>query len=244
MRKLAPGAVSLCGRPDRAMIENPERLISDRVQAYRSDHGIALTEEQLAPLRPLMGEPTSIDIAATDGELVRLSDDWELQLIATPGHSRGHLALYDGRHDALFTADAVHGRYYPDLAGNPAMPPNYVDVDEYLSTVDRLQRMDAAHLHGAHWPARAGDEVRQFLEDSRGHVERLESAVADALADAARPITLLDLIGRVNARVDRWSSDHFYDLALSIEAHVERRVRDHLAVRTSSSGERVVYRSA
>lgn len=240
----APGAVSVCGRADRAMIEDPERLIADRVQAYRSDHGIALGEEQLAPLRPLMGAPTSIDIAAIDGEIVRLSADWEIELVATPGHSKGHLALYDRRHDALFTADAVHGRYYPDLAGDPAMPPNYVDVDDYLSTIDRLQRIRAAHLHGAHWPACSGDEVSQFLEDSRDHVQRLESAVADALADASGPITLLELIERVNARLDRWSPDHFYDLALSIAAHVERRVRNQLAVRASSGGEPVVYRSA
>lgn len=244
MRELAPRTSIVCGLPDRAMVEDPAVLIEERVQAYRDRHGIALLDEQLVPLRPLMGAPARVDIALAGGARLGLASGWDIEVLHTPGHSAGHLAVHDRRSNVLFTADAVHGRYYPNFAGDPAMPPNYIDVHAYLETLGRLEQLDAQGLFSAHWPGMTGPAVAKFLVDSRDYVQQLERIVEGALADVDHPLALLDVIARVTEQLGQWSAGGTYELAFSVEAHLEHLVLESRAIRMPLDGRRVGYTGA
>lgn len=43
----------------------------------------------------------------------------------------------------------------------------YYQVDPYLSTLSKLEKLELQALHTGHWPSMYGDEIRDFLSDSR-----------------------------------------------------------------------------
>ncbi len=53
-----------------------------------------------------VGEVPAIDVRLNDGDEVRFGDT-ALKVIATPGHTPGHVALYDPESGTLFTGDTL-----------------------------------------------------------------------------------------------------------------------------------------
>jgi glyoxylase-like metal-dependent hydrolase (beta-lactamase superfamily II) len=216
-----PALLVSCGLADRELISDTELLIASRYEMYRHPHGVGYDDAMLRSIREL-GPGAPVDVAWCGGEILRIGPGWDVRVIASPGHSLGHVVVHDLRHDWLYTGDAVHGAFYPDLAGRPAMPPNYVDVDAYLATVATLEDVGAAALHGSHWPTQEGREaVRAFLGDAREEVARTRSAVLAALA-VADPLGLGEIIERCTADLGGWRDD---ELMYSVDAHLRRLER-------------------
>src|SRR5262249_39599432 len=135
-----------CGLRDRELIENPDLLLASRYQAYEAEHGVGYAPEELSRTRDALSAPV-VDVVWSGGEGVSIGRGWDMEIIATPGHSAGHIAVYDHRDRALYAGDAIHGSFYPDADGKPMLPPNYVDVDAYLQTVATLRARPIESLH-------------------------------------------------------------------------------------------------
>ena len=131
VKRAAPLAWLACGEADRALIEDPRVLYDRRYNYLRAEHDVGFDPEPV----PDAGKPRKMDICFTGGERIRLRDDWTLEVLHVPGHSAGHLALYDPKHRAAFVGDAVHGRGCPKATGGMAIPVTYYGVDIYLSTL-------------------------------------------------------------------------------------------------------------
>lgn len=74
-----------------------------------------------------------------------LFDDGSVRLVATPGHTPGHLSLLLALHDgseALLAADAAYARRTIDERLVPAICP---DVETYLRSLDAIRAYVAAH---------------------------------------------------------------------------------------------------
>jgi glyoxylase-like metal-dependent hydrolase (beta-lactamase superfamily II) len=74
--------------------------------------------------------------------MVGLSDDWDLEVLHVPGHSLGHLAVFDPRQKAAFVSDAIHGSGCPKADGKMALPVTYFHISLYLSTLRHLETLD------------------------------------------------------------------------------------------------------
>ena len=77
-----------------------------------------------------------MDVGWSGGELLELGPDWTVRILHVPGHSVGHLAVYDERSGALFGGDCLQGSVYLGLDGTPKLCPTYTHVDDYLATAD------------------------------------------------------------------------------------------------------------
>ena len=97
-------------------------------------------------------EGRKIDAPFSGGETIRLSPDWEIEVWHVPGHSEGHLAIYDRKNRAAFTSDAVQSNGYPTVNGGVAFGPTYYEVNAYLNTVQLLESKPIDHMFGGHWP--------------------------------------------------------------------------------------------
>lgn len=220
--ELFPESTQVCHALDQAWIDDVDELIEKRYDEY-AELGIGETPETKAFLRDITGaKPT--DTVVVGGERFALSDDWEVEILHTPGHSWGHIAVWDERSSTLIIGDAVlsDGLYMAD--GSPAFPPTYRYVDDYVATIDMLAALSAGTLLCSHYPTMTGDEVAAFFTGSRDYVDRVERAVASALAAGEGPMTLREIIATTSPELGPWDENAALSLKFPILGHLERMI--------------------
>lgn len=236
IRRVAPRAQLCCHALDYPLIADVETLIAQRYRCYAADHGIDESAESLAWLRANVRH-TSIDTQLRGGEVFALDDDFEVEVLHVPGHSRGHIALFDRRRHVLLGQDCVLGSAVPTRDGPPAFPPTYRYVDDYLATIGRLEALQLDALLTAHYrPLMNREDVAAFLAESREFVEATEAALRNALSQAAAPLTMRQIIAKIGRRLGRWpeTADEF--LVWPLTGHLERLEADGLVRRARRDG--------
>ncbi|WP_171234354.1 MBL fold metallo-hydrolase [Ruegeria sp. HKCCA6837] len=81
------------------------------------------------------------DVEVADGEVID-GNDWQLEVIHTPGHLGNHIAL--GWQDTCFTADHVMG-----WASSLVSPPDG-DLTDFMAVCDRLRARAWSVFHAGH----------------------------------------------------------------------------------------------
>jgi len=223
MRELLPHAVYGCHRDDAALIESYEVFETRRARNFREPWGLDEDPEVLAWTREVTRE-SPVDVQVVGGERLRLSKDREVEIVHAPGHSRGHLSLWDSATRSLIVSDAVLADSVRLADGSPAFPPTYRFVDEYVSTVARFEAMAPELLLTAHYPTMRGDEALSFLATSRNFAEALERTMQDVVeATGDQGIALRPLLEALNPRIGTWPQDGTIGaLAFPVVGHLER----------------------
>src|SRR5262249_11939283 len=140
----------------------------------------------------------------------------------TPGHSPGHLSVYDPRSRALVMADAIQWNAVVRQDGTPAFPPQYRSVDTYLASLQRFQGMEIETLLTGHYPVYSGAPVAEFLAEGRAFADRLDAATRDCLQNASSPLTTRKLIGIISPKVGGWPASANMLLVFPLLGHLER----------------------
>ena len=123
----------------------------------------------------------SVDRELNDGDRIDLGAsadgraDWSLDVLHTPGHATGHIALYDARHEALVAGDLV-STLVSMYVGYPGG-----DLHDYFASIERVLELPIDTLYPSHGtPTR---RVRALLEDTIAHRRaRLEECL-ETMAD-------------------------------------------------------------
>jgi glyoxylase-like metal-dependent hydrolase (beta-lactamase superfamily II) len=225
LRELNPDTICVAHRLDAPLIADYATYEARRARGFREPWGLDESPEVLAWTRSVTRE-SPVDMALTGGETVDLGDGWELEIVHVPGHTHGHLAVYDPRSRALAVADAVLGDMVTHADGRPAFPPTYRYVDSYLATIDRCESLRPELLLTAHYPTMPSDAASDFLARSRMFVEKVDEVVLDELDRAgATGLTLHDLLARANPRLGSWPSEGTeVALAFPVVGHLERQL--------------------
>jgi glyoxylase-like metal-dependent hydrolase (beta-lactamase superfamily II) len=222
IRDAAPVSTFIAHLRDRRMIEHVDVMIDERYSEFAHDHGFDETEESKAAVRDGTSE-TTIDLAVTGGEQLRLGPDWTVTVLHTPGHSHGSISVDDPRSNCLIVGDAVLGAAVPLASGAPAFPPTYRYLDDYLATIDELAHRAPGLLLTSHYPVYSGAEVTAFLDASRDFTVRAEQLLIEELSGgAARP--LLEIAESMSANLGRWPSQSASALLFPLSGHLERLV--------------------
>lgn len=185
-KRASPACRILGHELDVHWLEDPDAMVAERYAGYRADHGVGDPAEVLADLRALIGDPVSVDVALTGGEWIRLAGDWRVQVLHAPGHSEGHLAVWDPRSRTLVVADAAMGRALPFVDGTPALAATYTHPGPYAATSAMLAGLDADLLLTAHFPAMRGEQTEAFFADSRSLVVEVEAAILETIEARSR----------------------------------------------------------
>ena len=217
-----PAVALTCGDQDRFMVEDPETTYSFRYNHYAADHGIAFDDDARAAIMEDLGNAQQIDFTWSGGETLRIGPDWLLEIHHVPGHTYGHLCVFDTKNRAIFGGDGVQGSVYPSVEGGAALGPTYLYVDSYLTTIRYLKNLGADMLCLAHWPVQHGREVDSFLDESRSYVEQVDRAMLEAIARATNGATMRDLIAELGPRLGDWPREADELLAFSFAGHLER----------------------
>jgi glyoxylase-like metal-dependent hydrolase (beta-lactamase superfamily II) len=218
IKKASPRTLLACGEADRVLVEDPRTLFDLRYNFLREEHDVGFDPEP----GPDAGQPRKMDVGFSGGEKLRLRDDWELEVLHVPGHSHGHLALYDSKHRTAFVGDAIHGRGCPKAEGGMAIPVTYYYVDIYLSTLRYFESLAIDLLYSGHWPIMRGEEVRDFIAESRQTVELFDRVIFATLGKNPAGLTMKELIDAVSNAVGDWPKESWSLAMFSVKGHMDR----------------------
>jgi glyoxylase-like metal-dependent hydrolase (beta-lactamase superfamily II) len=221
VKRAQPAVQITCGAQDRELIEDPEVMWARRYNGYDEKHAIHYDDATRRSIFEAMGDPQPVDRTWHGGERIDLGDDWEVEIHHTPGHSKGHLAVFDPRSRTMLCGDAVQGAFYPDSEGHPVLCPTYLEPASYLQTIDYFESLPIACLATAHWPLKRGSGVHEFLSESRAFVHRAEKLVVDQLVRSPAGLTLREMIERCGPELGSWPRSSDSELVYALEGHLE-----------------------
>ncbi len=226
VRTLSPDAVFMCHRLDRCMIEDLALLIDERYGEFHVAHGIFESVEMQAWMHA-HAQGTPIDLVLTGNERIHLGPGWFVEVLHTPGHSRGHLSIIDPRSESIVVADAVLGQTLLTQDGRPAFPPTYRYLDSYLRTIQRLLDIPitpTTTLLTSHFPVLRGQDITGFLNESRDFVDRVEEALINELLGSEQAYTMRELIDALSRQLGNWADGTA--LVNPFQGHLERLIHN------------------
>ncbi len=118
-----------------------------------------------------------------------------LRCMLTPGHTPGHLCLYDPARRRLFCGDHVLFHITPNICRWQGVEDS---LGDYLSSLDRTAALDTAELYPGP-PGETGDLRQRAAELTAHHARRLEDTPARP-CEKAPGLTAYQIAGRM-----RWS---------------------------------------
>ena len=213
LRARFPRARFACHAADRAWIEDTAAMLAGNYLWY-SHYGFGPSAQDRAFLEAELGSDTPVDDEFSDGDVLDLGDGWQLEVLHLPGHTPGHLGLWDPRSRSAIVIDAVLDRGVRDRAGALLSPPRIYDTVAYAATIDRVAALEADRLLTAHF--RVGEDVDAFLERSCQWNEQVADAVRDGDGE------LRTLTDHVNQRVGPYSA-FGHELAAAVRDHARRQ---------------------
>ncbi len=154
------------------------------------------------------------DTPLEGGETIELARggarEWRLEVLFTPGHTPGHLALFERESGTIVAGDLVSG------LSTVVVDPPEGDMAQYVESIRRLAELPATLILPGHGPPIGGPahRLRFYLE----HRAQREQRVLDALAggplalEALVPLAYADTPGANAALAARSALAHLIKL--------------------------------
>jgi glyoxylase-like metal-dependent hydrolase (beta-lactamase superfamily II) len=185
LRDLHPQARFACHELDRRWIESNDAMVAENYLWHESYGFDEPDEAGRAELKESCGGDAPIDEGLRGGETIRLDDDWRVEVMHLPGHTFGHIGVWDPRSRAAIVIDAVLERGIYDRGGSLLIPPRVYDLGAYRSTIRRLRSLEPELLLTAHYPLMDAAAGLDFLDRSLAFTDEVVRAVEQEMADGA-----------------------------------------------------------
>jgi glyoxylase-like metal-dependent hydrolase (beta-lactamase superfamily II) len=162
------------------------------------------------------GEP---QVTVTDGEVIEF-DGWSFEAVWTPGHTPGHLCLYERNHRLMFTGDHVLPHITPNVSLHPEQD-GTSPLADFQNSLRKVAKFDTAMALPAHefnirdLPARA----HQLVDFHDERLDEVHHAINDTTATASE----------VSSRV-HWNTGPFEDFNIFSKRSALGETLSHLVV--------------
>lgn len=186
-----------------------------------------LADRAGAPLRALeAGDDGAQPLA--DGDTVA-AGGVTLRAVFTPGHASDHLCFFDAESAVLFSGDHI-------LSGMTTVinPPDG-DMSAYMDSLQRVLALRPAVIHPGH--GRSIDDGVGAIEEYIAHRLEREAQVAEAVRRRGEATAAIDVVSEIYAAYPE--ALHAF-AARSVEAHLDKLVRDGRASRIDGDPPRFV----
>jgi ribonuclease/clavin/mitogillin len=175
------------------LIAEGRRIEAIVITHHHHDHHQAATALANATGAPIWAHeitarllPPAIKIARhlVDGEVIDLGAGGGIRVLHTPGHTPGHICLYQENHGALLAGDMI------STVSTIIIDPPEGDLALYFRSLERLLELPATMLYPAHGPPT--NRVSAALSGYIAHRRAREQKTIAALTD--QPLGLSDLV--------------------------------------------------
>lgn len=226
---------------DSENIEDPNRTLKNRYNEL-AHLGVANSEEKNRQSLKNLGEKCHVDISLTGNEVFRLSDDWKVRFLYSPGHTKGHMIVHDPQHRMAIIADAILGKGVPKREGGLALCPTNRYTDLYLETIGQIENLDVDYLLTSHFPLISGkEEIREFVAESRNFVASVESYILDTI-EKVGSVSLKGLINNAEQKLGDWPEEKNFDLFYCLQGGLEELERKGILLSVENNQEIVWQR--
>lgn len=228
-----PAAQIVAHELDADAMESFEWYERDRGRSFRSDFGFDEGPDEWAR-SVVRTAPVSRRVA---GDFALDLGDRALDVLHVPGHSRGHLSIYDAKNSFIAISDAILGEATPLRNGDPAFPPTYRHERDYLNTIDRVESLNVDLIGTAHYGCLGGVETTRFLNLSREFARDLKALVLETIRHAPGGLGLADLSTALDPVVGAWPKGvSLNTLKFPIAGHLEQLEAEGVICRRVQSG--------
>lgn len=214
----APNALFLAHQLDVPWIESSETILRERYGWYEA-HGLGYPPDVFAWLAAAMGPDHPVDLRLQGGEQIRLGAQLVVDVLHLPGHTPGHLGLWEPASRTAIVMDAVMGRGLLDMEGTVISPPPYFDVTGYVDSVRTLTGLRPERLLTAHYDVMEGPDVERFLADTLAFVEDARRITATAVEEVDR-LSLASLVERADPELGPFTA-MANELGGTMRAHLQ-----------------------
>jgi glyoxylase-like metal-dependent hydrolase (beta-lactamase superfamily II) len=216
-------------------------LLAGRADGRRSMFTLWGAEALRGPVDALSQEPPSF---------YAMPDDWleaptevsvgghTLEVLPTPGHTRGHVVFADRAHGRLFSGDHVLPQITPSIGVESV--PSPLPLGDFLSSLQLVRELPDLDVLPAHGPlgATSHQRVDELLAHHRHRLDQTEEVVGGRVLSAynvARQMLW-------TRRERRFSELDPYNQVLAVSetaAHLDVLVRDARLIQHESDGTRL-----
>jgi len=143
-------------------------------------HELPISRVPFGGLR-LSGIPPQPDISLSGGETIS-TGIFDLKVIWTPGHSPGHICLYEAKHKLLFSGDHV----LPVITPNISLPPRSDGnpLGDFLKSLELVRDLDVTTVLPAH--ENIFHDLPKRIDEILHHHEVRNGEIIAALGDGDR----------------------------------------------------------
>ena len=234
LRNQAPEALFLAHQLDAPLIEDKDKILKERYGWYKK-FGLGYPEETWAWLNKSAGSPIALDLYLSKEISIRIGKDRIVKLLHLPGHSSGHMAVYDKALGAIVVGDAVLGNGVVNTNMRIIAPPPYIDVEAYVDTITKILSLRPEYLFASHYPAFRGRNVTRFLQKSARFVRELERNILEILHSNHEGLELSRILHEADRLVGPFKS-FSNELAASIRAHLQKLEHERRVKRRTRGG--------
>jgi glyoxylase-like metal-dependent hydrolase (beta-lactamase superfamily II) len=232
IREIFPEASFMAHRLDRRWIENVDALIQENYEQFQI-HGVPENREANEWIRT-RARGTGVQRELAGGDTVRLDDDWEVRILHTPGHTRGHLSVFDPRSNAMIIADAALSDGLYTREGKAAFPPTYRFLEDYTRSAKCILAAEPKMLLTSHYPILSGEQVPDFLHKTCAFAERFHVELVKQLKAEEKPVSAIDLSQTLGPRLGSWPDSARSFLLYPLMAHLEHLEQSGVAQKLHS----------
>jgi glyoxylase-like metal-dependent hydrolase (beta-lactamase superfamily II) len=125
--------------------------------------------------------PTEPDMKLKAGQKIS-ADPFEFKVILTPGHSPGHICLYEPNRKFLFSGDHVLPEIFPNVALHPQSGDN--PLGDYLASLKSLMELEVSFVFPGHGSVFSG--LGQRIDGLLYHHRQRALAIMKAIRDELR----------------------------------------------------------
>lgn len=217
IRARYPEAMLACHELDRRWIESNAAMLAENY-LWHEPYGLDEPDEAgRQELLAQLGGDAPVDLGLRGGETIRLGSGRRLEVLHLPGHTPGHIGLWDASTRVAIIIDAALYDGIYDRAGNRLIPPRYYDAEAYRRTIRRIRALEPELLLTAHFAPMGGGEAREFCDRSLAYVDQVEAIVRERRADGLTG--LRELTEHVNQRLGPFP-EFTTEIAAGVRSHL------------------------
>lgn len=219
IRKRLPNVTSFAHHLDIPWIQSPVAILHERYMMHRKE-GFIIPQEQQDTLMQRGGGGDLVDLPVKNGDVFETGRGGSWQVLHAPGHTPGHIVLWENKRKLAIIGDAALGLGVPDTQGNLIAPPPYFDVKAYRSTIKMLSSLEANRTFTCHYGVLDRQETQAFYEESLEAVSAIESAVDQIREKHGQRLPLKALCTAVGKATPYWDASIWDRLADPVSAHL------------------------
>jgi glyoxylase-like metal-dependent hydrolase (beta-lactamase superfamily II) len=216
LKERHPSLWFTCGEADRPYVENNQVMFAE-IYCWSEPYGFGPDKESKDWIRTELGGDSPVDAGLRGGETMRLGPDRRIEILHLPGHTPGHLGIWDPKNGAAIIIDAALETGIYDREGNRLIPPRYFDAARYQGTIRKLQTLRPEHLLTAHYPPMQGQAALDFLDLSLEFTKQVHGVVREGLENGITD--LWELTRRADAQLGPYP-EFSHELAAGVRAHM------------------------